>query len=190
MKVTSGCEQIFHHPLHIYHKIWAKSDKGSEHNATERLLIPSKSAQGRPHHFLGCKWNYIYLCTNILFSVSLSFLLLHHHSSLGIGVEISCKYCYSCTFKYPGISRLSLRYVTQISHYFWYFLLIKDHSWHTVGDDNSEQMMLVKPHFEEQCSLYNYTFLWTIFQKQTKWDNCEKSTNTETMDRDSNVLCT
>jgi hypothetical protein len=95
MMVTYGCEQIFHHTLHIYHQIWAKSDKGSEHNATEHLLIPSKSAQGRPHHFLGCKWNYIYLCTNILSNVSLSFLLLHHHSSLGTGVAISCKYRYS-----------------------------------------------------------------------------------------------
>jgi hypothetical protein len=136
MKVTIGCEQIFHYHLHIYHLIWAKSDKEPEHNATEHLLIPSKSAQGRPHHFLGCKWNYIYLCTNILFSVSLSFLLLHHHSSLGIGAAISYKYCYSCVFKCPSISRLPLQYITQMSHYFSYFVLIKDHSWNMVGEDH------------------------------------------------------
>ena len=117
---------IFHHTLHIYHQIWAKFDKSSEHNATERLLIPSKSAHGRPHHYLGCKCHYMYLCTDILFSVSLSFLLLHHHSSLGIGVAISCKYCYSCIFKHVG--RLPLWYIIQISHYLHYLFIIKDHS--------------------------------------------------------------
>jgi len=71
MKVTYGWERMFHHTLHIYHQIWAKFDKGSEHNAIERLLIPSKSAHDRPHHYLGCKWNYMYPCTDILFSVSL-----------------------------------------------------------------------------------------------------------------------
>jgi hypothetical protein len=91
--------KFFHHTLHIYHQIWAKFDKGSEHNAIEHL-IPSKSAHDRSHNYLGCKWNYMYLFTDILFSVSLSFLLLHHHSSLGIGVAISYKYSYSCMFKY------------------------------------------------------------------------------------------
>jgi hypothetical protein len=126
MKVTYEWEQIFHHTLHIYHQIWTKFDKGSEHNATERLLIPSKPAHGRQHHYLGCKWNYMYLCTDTLFRVSLSFLLLHHHSSLGIGLAISCKYCYSCMFKYQ---LAGYHYSTLHKHHITFtFFLTKDHS--------------------------------------------------------------
>jgi len=43
MKVTYGWEQILPHTFHTYHQIGAKFYMGSEHNAIERLLIPSKS---------------------------------------------------------------------------------------------------------------------------------------------------
>lgn len=51
VKVTYWREQISIHAFHNYCLICAKSDKGSEHNAAKNRLIPSKSAQGRPHHF-------------------------------------------------------------------------------------------------------------------------------------------
>ena len=153
---------IFHHTLHlpsdmgkIWHGIWTQ--------CYWALVNSTKICTGQATPF-----SYIYLCIGILFSVSLSFLLLHHHSSLGRGVAVSCKYCYSCMFKYQHGQVTTKVCYTNITLLSLFFLI---NSWNTVGEDYKFwRTMAIKPHFEEQCNPYNYTFLWAIFQEQRKWD--------------------
>jgi hypothetical protein len=53
---------------------------GSENNVVEHLWVLWKFAEGRPCFLCACKWYCIYMCTDILSSVSTSTPLFQHHS--------------------------------------------------------------------------------------------------------------